>query len=256
MNNEYGPRYETPGTPPPSGDAICPPLEVPWNKRDLVVSMFLGIVVLGLLVLMLGLALRVFQEITGQENPDLFTIVIFVSELGLLVPVWLLGIRKYRVPWACAGFRRFSLRRGLGLGCLFLFGSLLFNYVYAFLLDRFTGQSVQPEMLSQFGGGLRGLLLALVAGAIIAPLAEESFFRGFIYAGLRRYTGHADAVLISAAIFAVVHILPTSYPPIFVLGVLFAVLYEQTGSIWPAVILHGIINALGFIGTYLVTSMP
>jgi len=164
--------------------------------------------------------------------------------------VWALGVHKYRLPWSSVGFRRFHLGRGLGLGCLSLLIAFGFNLVWAVILGVF-GLRVQPDILPLFGGGIAGLLLALLAGGLVAPLAEEAFFRGYVFAGLRQHFGLLPAVLLSSGLFALVHILPTSWPPIFVLGMLFALLYEWTGSIWPAVVVHGVINALSFLAAYL-----
>ena len=224
---------------------------VPWSKRDIFWVMVLGVMVLlGLLMLML-LGLQLFHLATGIESwPGLLGTAVLVAELGLLLPVWALGIQKYRLPWSSVGFRRFDLARGLGLGCLFLFVAFGFNLAWSVFLAIF-GLRTQPDILPVFGGGIAGLLLALLAGGLVAPIAEEAFFRGYVFAGLRQHFGLLPAIVLSSGTFALVHILPTSWPPIFVLGVLFALLYEQTGSIWPAVIVHGIINTLAFLASYL-----
>jgi membrane protease YdiL (CAAX protease family) len=106
-------------------------------------------------------------------------------------------------------------------------------------------------LLPLFGSGIGGLLLALFTGGVVAPIAEEVFFRGFVFAGLYRERGLWPAVVLSSILFALVHITPTSWPPIFLLGVIFAVLYERTGSIWPAVAAHAAVNSLSFLLVYL-----
>jgi len=227
-------------------------LQVLWTKRDILLAIVLGIVVLlGLLIIML-LAPRLYQQATGApQSPRQLGVTTLLAELGLLVPVWLLGVRKYRLPWSSVGFRRFDVSRGLGLGCLFLVVSFAFNFVWSTVLLILAGVRAQPDVLPQFGGGTGGLLLALLVGALVAPIAEEAFFRGYLFAGLRRHVGFRQAVLVSAGLFALVHMLPTSWPPIFMLGVLFALLYEQTGSIWPAVIVHALMNTLALLASYL-----
>jgi membrane protease YdiL (CAAX protease family) len=228
---------------------------VPWTKRDIFWAVVLGVLILLGLVMLMLLGLAVYQLLTGTESsPGPLVTLILVAELGLLLPVWALGVHKYRLPWSSVGFRRFDLARGLALGCLFLLAAFGFNLVWGVILGVFDLQ-VQPDMLPLFGGGIPGLLLALLAGGLVAPIAEEAFFRGYVFAGLRQHLGLLPAMLLSAALFALVHILPTSWPPIFVLGVLFALLYDQTGSIWPAVFVHGIINALAFLVSYLMPTV-
>jgi membrane protease YdiL (CAAX protease family) len=57
-------------------------------------------------------------------------------------------------------------------------------------------------------------------------------------------------MLLSAGLFALAHILPTSILPIFILGVIFAYLYQISGSIWPAIIMHMLTNILALSVAY------
>jgi len=181
-------------------------------------------------------------------------VLVLVAELGMLLPVWAFGVRKYRLPWSSVGFQGFNVLRAFGLACLLLLVSFTFNAIWAVFLGLFTLRA-QPDVLPLFGGGIAGLSQALLVGGLVAPVAEEAFFRGYLFAGLRKYLGRVAAIALSAALFALAHVWPTSWPPIFVLGVLFALLYEQTASIWPAVIVHGFINTLAFLASYLLSTL-
>jgi len=203
------------------------------------------------LLLLLIVIIEIVSLATGtKSSPGILGSLVLVAELGLLLPVWALGIRKYRVPWSSLGFRGFEFGQSFGLGCLFLLFALGFNTFWGLLMAAFD-QSVQPDLSPLVGDSLGGLSVALLGAAIVAPVAEEAFFRGFVFSGLRRTMRLVPALVLSAGLFAVAHITPTSWPPIFVLGVLFALLYEQTGSVWPAVIMHGFINGLAFVLMYL-----
>jgi membrane protease YdiL (CAAX protease family) len=202
----------------------------------------------------LVVVLQAVSSATGAFGGIIGSLVL-AAELGLLVPVWALGVRKYRVPWSTLGFRGFPWESALGLGCLFLLFSLGFNALWA-LLMALVGRTVQPDLSPIVGESLGGLSVAVLGAGIVAPLAEEAFFRGFVYSGLRRSMGLVPALVVSAGLFAVAHITPTSWPPIFVLGILFALLFEQTGSVWPAIIMHSVINTLGFVVIYLSRALP
>ena len=82
--------------------------------------------------------------------------------------------------------------------------------------------------------------------AIVAPFAEEIFFRGFVFAGLRTRLSLWPAALISGGLFGLVHAPSgiTTVVPLAIIGVVFAWLYERTGSLWLAIIAHAINNAL------------
>ncbi len=83
------------------------------------------------------------------------------------------------------------------------------------------------------------LLLAVVA----APLCEEFIFRGLIFGGLRRSQGLWPSMLMSAAVFAIVHP-PVSMVPVFVLGMATAFAYERTKSLLAPVLVHAVYNAV------------
>ena len=225
-------------------------LQVPWSTRDILWGVMWGFGLLGGLTVLLSVGLGAYLSATGRELQATTGLVTLLAELVLLLPVWWFGVRKYGVRWSQVGLRDFGYVRGLGLGCLFLLFAFSFNVVWSLFLSLF-GLQTQPSLLPLFGGGIGGLLLALFTGGVVAPIAEEVFFRGFVFAGLYRHFGLRRALVLNGILFALVHILPTSWPPIFVLGVLFALLYEQTGSIWPAVAVHGAINSFSFLALYL-----
>jgi hypothetical protein len=80
---------------------------------------------------------------------------------------------------------------------------------------------------------------------------EEIFFRGFVFAGLVRRYSWKKAATISAAIFALLHLTPTAIIPLFITGWIFAFLYYQSRSIWPAILMHVLTNTLALGLAYL-----
>jgi membrane protease YdiL (CAAX protease family) len=129
--------------------------------------------------------------------------------------------------------------------------SLLFNLGYAALLSFFDLQ-MQPDIAIAFES-TRFPFLLLFGGAVVAPLVEEIFFRGFVFAGLRGRWNWQAAAIISAGLFALAHFVPTSILPIFLLGLIFAFLYQISGSIWPAILMHMLTNAVALISAYAVS---
>lgn len=87
-------------------------------------------------------------------------------------------------------------------------------------------------------------LLAILHLVILAPLVEETVFRGLAFPYLRRYWSFFPAALVSGILFAAMHLQPRSLLVLTGLGVLFAWLRERTGSIWPPVVLHATANAV------------
>jgi len=207
--------------------------------------------VLFIALLMGGLLLLVGVATPFLHLPPL-SITLFVSafEAALLLPPWLIIIRGHRGSWAHLGFRGFHPGYLLLAGGL-LFVSFVINLLWSLLLVPF-GLETQPQVLPIFGGGPQGLILALVAGSLIAPLAEETFFRGFLFANLREHHGPLRAMVTTALLFALFHFTPTAFVPLFFLGCFLALLYHLSESLLPSLLLHATMNTLAFTLSYLV----
>jgi membrane protease YdiL (CAAX protease family) len=87
--------------------------------------------------------------------------------------------------------------------------------------------------------------------AVLAPLFEEFLFRGFLFQQFRRFYSLPNAILLSAAVFAAVHLSIESFLPLFGLGILLATVYHTTRSLWAAVITHALWN----LGTVLAVTV-
>jgi membrane protease YdiL (CAAX protease family) len=94
---------------------------------------------------------------------------------------------------------------------------------------------------------MRPLLLFTMSWGVFSPIAEEVFFRGFLYGALRRRMRAPLAVLLSAAVFSLFHY-PSAEPmaAAMVLGVVVAVVYEYSGSLLAPIMTHMAIN-LSFV---------
>lgn len=78
--------------------------------------------------------------------------------------------------------------------------------------------------------------------AMVGPVVEELFFRGFMYTALRKYTGVFWSTVATAALFSTLHAHVVGTLPIFILGILLAYLYEKTGTIISSITVHVIHN--------------
>ncbi|MGZ6142082.1 MAG: CPBP family intramembrane glutamic endopeptidase [Myxococcales bacterium] len=79
---------------------------------------------------------------------------------------------------------------------------------------------------------------------LAAPLGEELFFRGFAFPALRRSWGVVAGVLVSGALFSILHMDPVGFLGLMEIGVLLAALRWWTGSLWAAIIGHAINNGI------------
>jgi membrane protease YdiL (CAAX protease family) len=220
-----------------------PAPRVPWTTKDVWIG--LGLFLVWLLVSIgFGLAREIFA---WKFDLGLFLV---LWEMVLIIPAWWLTIRKYNLEWSALGLRKFDLTT-VAIGCGLMVFAFIFNFLYNLAL-MFKGiqSGIDPSAL--FGSGASPFLIFL-AGIVVAPLVEEVFFRGFIFTGLREKYGWIAGALISATLFAIVHLQPLTMLPIFLMGLIFAYLYQRTESIWPAVIMHFATNTLGLAAAYMIS---
>lgn len=95
-----------------------------------------------------------------------------------------------------------------------------------------------------------GMVLFFVVGGVIAPIAEEIFFRGVIYGYLRgsvfkgmKHWGIWPALIISTALFVMAHQVGAGIPlPQLVGGVVFCLAYEIEKSLFTPIVIHSLGN--------------
>ncbi len=222
-------------TPPPQTEPAPPsaPRPARWSAGDT----WLG---LGLLLIVLAGYFFVIAQFAASKTMSLFVVATF--EFILLIPVAVvLGLRK--VPWVELGLRRFD-RNSIVLGCGLLIGTyviVIVNNLIMMLLGLVTQADTILEMIGEVDSPL---LLAFVT-AIVAPVTEELFFRGFLFKGLREKYGWVNALMFSSIIFALFHGQIATLIPTFLLGALFAYMYQRTESVFPGMVLHFTVNSIG-----------
>ena len=90
---------------------------------------------------------------------------------------------------------------------------------------------------------------SVAIAVLVVPLFEEMVFRGFLLSAFLRRMGSAGAVVLSAALFGLLHGVDHVFyaVPVFVLGLILGWLYVRTGRLWVAVGCHGTFNALALV---------
>lgn len=114
------------------------------------------------------------------------------------------------------------------------------------LLIKFLGTPAPQSFTEAVKGVKHGwqFFLLLLLGGIIAPLKEETIFRGLIYPPLRQAYGRSKGMLFTGVFFATLHFDLVRFLPLFIGGVILTWVYERSGSLWPAILAHGTWNVL------------
>lgn len=231
--------------------------QIPSGPGRLSGSDLLLVVILTLLpVRLLGPLLGVFhgapdpaaraEEVSGGQVLLLNALGIALQSVLLLTVVWLLVVRRRGVGWRELGLLPTSstwIRRAVTSAMLAIPLVVVVNLVVQSLAGG-PMENPQIELLAPAGFSWSAYLLILLLAGALAPLVEEVAFRGLFYGWLRTRLGVMPASLISAGGFAVLHGIPSLAPALFVIGLMLAAIYERSGSLWPAIVLHGTFNAL------------
>ncbi|HZU77745.1 MAG TPA: CPBP family intramembrane glutamic endopeptidase, partial [Dehalococcoidia bacterium] len=91
------------------------------------------------------------------------------------------------------------------------------------------------------------IALAIIVVCLIAPLSEETIFRGFIYGWLHRWLPIGLAVPVSGAIFAALHGVLLLFIPLMFVGCVLALIFQGSRSLWPGALVHALFNLPGII---------
>ena len=102
---------------------------------------------------------------------------------------------------------------------------------------------------------LVGFLGVLFAGGVLAPIAEELYFRGFVFRSYRLTKSPLVAYGATSLLFATLHLNLPALLPILVLSLIFCYAYQRTGSIVPSMVGHALNNSAAFCILYF-TSAP
>lgn len=173
---------------------------------------------------------------------------VFWGTVSLAVILYLARIRGLPlVSWM--GLADFHPGRTVGVALLALLVTLPVVFIAAAAFNRLVLEPSWPDLGAQEAVKLfltspdLGLRIALVVSAVIvAPLAEELLFRGFLYPAIKRFTDPVFAMLCSGLLFAAVHNNLPALIPLFILGIAFAAVYEYSGSLWTPIWMHAMFN--------------
>jgi len=156
-----------------------------------------------------------------------------LRELGLhRLPQW------RELLMAPAGFLIYSLASGALVTLL----SLIPGFINGAVQDTgFNNLNTQGEVL-----------LAFFTLVVLAPIAEETLFRGYLFSKLKKVVPVWGAILITSVLFGLVHIAFSATPDwslaadTFTLSLMLCTLRQLSGSLWPSILLHMIKNGIAF----------
>jgi len=187
-----------------------------------------------------------FMEIFPILHNDNFRMVFntaFMNIIGISV-IWHFVVRKYKHDIQAVGLtvKRFANNVFYAvIGYMSLIPVMLLIMIITFFVVKWLSYEppVQPIVEVFMEEKEAGVLwLSGLFAAVFGPLAEEIFFRGFMYPAVKRKIGAFGGILLTSALFSILHAHIVGFMPILALGVLLTYLYEKTGSLVSCITVH------------------
>jgi membrane protease YdiL (CAAX protease family) len=132
--------------------------------------------------------------------------------------------------------------------------TVLLNNLMVWVISQFQGAvSPQPVMIVLQESSRLSERIALGFTAIVlAPVFEESLFRGILYPAIKKAGYPTLALAGTSLLFGAIHATVLTFLPLTFLAIMLAVLYERTDSLLAPVIGHALFNAVNFAYALLV----
>ncbi|HEU0072890.1 MAG TPA: CPBP family intramembrane glutamic endopeptidase [Dehalococcoidia bacterium] len=236
--------------PPPKSERPPSLPGITWGFRDIVLGVFGALVVFFVLgAAIIGGAMAAFGE-DSLETDLAEAIAIAMLDVVLVLTVLLVIARK-GAGLPALGFR--APRQGWGLMLAFIvaayFAAIGVVNIYGIAIDVLGLDQLEPAQQLPDDFYDHDVVVVLTGFAIVfmAPVAEEIFFRGFIFGGLRRYLNLPIAGLISGSLFAIAHGDPGLILPFAGVGLVLAAIYEYTRSLYASIGVHFVFNSMSFL---------
>lgn len=210
--------------------------DISWREAVLIMAITL------VLVYIFSITIRAAFHIGDAAQLYLATVVQDLTIIGLIA----FFLRKlHQCPWQRISLRMIDFSAALrsviwGVAVLFLMSFLMV------LLNHFLPGGLPPqnvESLLHFGPPPVAFAVAMFLMAILAPIAEEMLFRGYLYQALKRQYNMRMAMLTTSIAFALIHADVYRFVPLLIGGYVLNLVAEREKSIVASIITHATWNA-------------
>lgn len=236
-----------------SSDATASPVKRRWwTIVALPAWVFLGFMVAQLVVSGMLIGLRAIGVPISMLSDSVFSSIV-AATVYTLTAVIVIG-----VPWLVVRYK--TSRKELGLTSLptwtdilltplgfigYIIISTILVYGASLLFPAFDINQAQDTGFTGITQQYE-LILAFVTLVILAPVAEEVLFRGYLLTKLRRYVPLWLAVLVTSIMFGALHGAWNVALDTFALSIVLCILRIKTHSLWAPILLHMTKNAIAF----------
>ena len=217
----------------------------PWTAWVALLGAFGGALLGALLVGVVG---AIAGADAAHPTPAMNNVATVVQDVCLVVAALLFAGMAGRPRPAQFGLRTTRFWPAIGWMAI----AFLAFYVLTVVWVAIVGADTDDSKLADQLGVDRSTALMLGAAflvSVVAPMAEEFFFRGFFFGALRNWKGLWPAAIITGLVFGAIHAGSADVAlllPLAFFGFVLCLLRERTGSLLPCIALHCANNSLAF----------
>lgn len=191
----------------------------------------------------------------SDDQRHFFEMVVMGLSFQIGAIIWIsIYVREAGTSWTqgfgfATGSRRGAIVLGLAVGFAFVPAGWLTQQACAKIM---TWLNITPdpqavvEELSRGGLGLAEKIFFGVLSIVLAPIAEESFFRGIIYPTVKLAGYPKTALWGTAILFGLFHFNAVTFVPLTLFGVALSLAYEKTDNLLTSMCAHSFFNTVNF----------
>jgi membrane protease YdiL (CAAX protease family) len=253
-----------PDTPAPQiHGRISDDLRVPWGWHELLLFVILGLIASVVVTRgMAEIAIRIFGvnpiDMIGTTMSTAKSVVVLVSQAvldgGAILYLYLMVLGRTPAPfWRTIGWRPLSSGAGSfrANAMQFLTGGAVLALVVSFVGAFLNSKQTLP--IEQLLKARVSMMLFAVLGVLVAPLVEETIFRGFLYPIIARRTGVTAGIAITGTLFGMLHAVQLwggwgQIALLIVVGIVLTWVRARTGTVTASYFVHLGYNGLQLLG--------
>ncbi len=198
------------------------------------------------------------KEYADNPGPGILKLITGLATNGLVLSLSVIAGAAVGVPMIFVFVkvrRRASIREYLALNPITMKQILVSLAIAAGLMALIelvgsaTGQSSDTFTVNAYQTA-KPLALLWISFVIFGPAFEETFFRGFLFAGwVRSHLGSVGAIALTSGLFAVLHIQYDLFGivSVLVMGIALGIMRLKTGSLWSPLLMHFVWNLVGMV---------
>src|SRR3954453_1266623 len=234
--------------PPEDRNARPRPSWPPWWS---VLALVAGFAAALFGALVLGVVAVAFGADFGHQPASIQILATIVQDVCLIGSALMFARMAGRVGPGDFGLRPTRLGRAIGWAVLTWLSFYVFPAAFVSIVGASPSDDQLPEQLGVDDSTAAMVAVAFLV-AVVAPIAEEFFFRGFFFTALKNWRGLWPAAILTGLVFGAIHgssadiafLLPLAF-----FGFSLCLLKEKTGSLYPGIAVHCANNSVAFGAT-------